>query len=82
LDDVTEISMRSVRGLHNAVAERLRQYQTGQAAQVERLVGSFRDVLTVLSERGTEGERAEKVKDTLDGDLDAWISAQVKLLND
>ena len=74
LDDVAEIFIRSVRGLHNTAEERLRQYHIGQAAQVERLVGRFRDVLTVLSEGGTEGERVAKVEDTLDGDLDGWIS--------
>lgn len=74
LDDVTEIFIKSVRNLHNVAEERLRQYHLQQASQVERLIGQFREVLTVLSEDGSASDRVSRVEESLDGDLDKWIN--------
>lgn len=53
MDDIAEIFIKTIRSMHNAAEERLRQYHLQQAGQVERLIGQFREVLTVLSEDGT-----------------------------
>ncbi|OWW18699.1 Tn3 family transposase [Noviherbaspirillum denitrificans] len=74
MDDVAEIFIKAVRGLHNSAEERLRQYHLQQAGQVERLIGQFREVLTVLSTDGSEVERVARVEASLDGNLDRWIT--------
>lgn len=74
MDDIAEIYIKAIRSLHNSAEERLRQYHLQQAAQVERLIGQFREVLTVLSEDGTEAQRVARVEEVLDGDLDGWIT--------
>jgi len=60
--------------MHNAAEERLRQYHLQQSDQVERLIGQFREVLTVLSEDGTGDQRVARIEKSLDGDIDGWIN--------
>lgn len=67
MDDVADIFIKTMRNLHNVAAERLRQYHLGQAEQVERLIGQFREVLTVFSEDGTADQRVARVETSLDG---------------
>lgn len=74
MDDVAEIFIKTIRNLHNVAEERLRQYHLQQAEQVERLIGQFREVLTVFSEGGTNDQRVARVEKSLDGDLDSWIT--------
>src|SRR3569623_2989686 len=74
MDDVAEIFIKTIRNLHNVAEERLRQYHLQQAEQVERLIGQFREVLTVFSEDGTNDQRVARVEKSLDGDLESWIT--------
>jgi TnpA family transposase len=74
MDDIAEIFIKTIRSMHNAAEERLRQYHLQQAGQVERLIGQFREVLTVLSEDGTSEQRVARIERSLDGDLDGWIT--------
>ncbi|MBV8665762.1 MAG: DUF4158 domain-containing protein, partial [Burkholderiaceae bacterium] len=57
MDDIADIFVKTVRHMHSAAEERLRQYHLQQAEQVERLIGQFRDVLSVFSEEGTNDQR-------------------------
>ncbi len=75
MDDIAEIFIKTVRNMHSLAEERLRQYHLQQAEQVERLIGQFRDVLTVFSEEGTNDQRVARVESTLDGDVEGWIGA-------
>lgn len=75
MDDVTEIFIKTIRSMHNIAQERLRQYHLQQAEQVERLIGQFREVLTVLSEDESSEQRVLRVEESLDGDLEGWITA-------
>lgn len=75
MDDIAEIFIKTVRNMHNVAEDRLRQYHLQQAEQVERLIGQFRDVLTVFSEDCTSDERVNRVETLLDNDLDGWIGA-------
>lgn len=75
MDDIADIFIKSVRNMHNVAEDRLRQYHVQQAEQVERLIGRFRDVLTVFSEDGTSDERVNRVETLLDNDLDGWLGA-------
>ena len=74
MDDIAEIFIKSIRSMHNAAEERLRQYHLQQSDQVERLIGQFREVLTVLSEDGTGDQRVARIEKSLDGDIDGWIN--------
>lgn len=74
MDDVAEIFIKTIRNMHNVAQERLRQYHLQQAEQVERLVGRFREVLTVLSEDGTSDQCVARVEKSLDGDVESWIA--------
>jgi TnpA family transposase len=74
MDDVAEIFIKTMRNLHNVAAERLRQYHLQQAEQVERLIGQFREVLTVFSESGTSDQRVARVEKSLDGEIEGWIN--------
>jgi len=74
MDDIAEIFIKTIRNLHNVAEERLRQYHLQHAEQIERLIGQFREVLTVLNEDGSEAERVARVEQSLDGDLEAWIT--------
>lgn len=73
MDDVAEIFIKTIRNLHNVAAERLRQYHLQHADQVERLIGQFREVLTVFSQDGPSEQRVARVESSLDGDLTSWI---------
>lgn len=74
MDDVAQIFIKTIRNMHNVAEERLRQYHLKQATQVERLIGQFREVLTVLSKDGTSDQRVARVEKSLDGDLERWIT--------
>jgi len=86
MDDIAEIFIKTIRNLHNGAEERLRQYlhngaeerlrqyHLQHAEQIERLIGQFREVLTVLNEDASEAERVARVEQSLDGDLEAWIT--------
>ncbi|PVX36703.1 MULTISPECIES: Tn3 family transposase [Janthinobacterium] len=74
MDDIAEIFIKTIRILHNGAEERLRQYHLQHAEQIERLIGQFREVLTVLSEEASEEDRVARVEQSLDGDLAAWIT--------
>lgn len=75
MDDVADIFIKTMRSLHNVAAERLRQYHLQQAEEVERLIGQFREVLSVFSENGTADQRVARIDDSLDGDVEGWINA-------
>ncbi|MET3109392.1 TnpA family transposase, partial [Oxalobacteraceae bacterium GrIS 1.18] len=75
MDDIAEIFIKTVRNMHSVAEERLRQYHLQQAEQVERLIGQFRDVLSVFSEEGTNDERVARVNTSLNDDAEGWISA-------
>jgi TnpA family transposase len=74
MDDIAEIFIKTIRNMHNVAEERLRQYHLQQAEQVERLIGQFREVLTVFSESGTADQRVARVEKSLDDDLESWIT--------
>jgi len=73
IDDIAEIFIKTVRSLHNGAEERLRQYHLQHSEQIERLIGQFREVLTVLNEDASEAERVARVENALNGDLESWI---------
>jgi len=75
MDDIAEIFVKTVRNMHSVAEDRPRQYHLQQAEQVERLIGQFRDVLTVFSEEGTSDQRVARVETVLDGDAEGWIGA-------
>jgi len=74
MDDVADIFIKTMRSLHNAATERLRQYHLQQSDQVERLIGQFREVLTVFNETGTSDQRVARVENSLDGEIESWIN--------
>ncbi|WP_034293035.1 Tn3 family transposase [Herbaspirillum sp. RV1423] len=74
MDDIADIFVKSVRNLHNTAEERLRQYHLQHSQQTERLIGQFRDVLSVLSEDGDGEQKIARVDESLDGDYERWIS--------
>lgn len=74
MDDIADIFLKSLRNLHNTAEERLRQYHLQHAEQTERLIGQFRDVLSVLNEDGTGDQKIARVDESLHGDYERWIN--------
>lgn len=74
MDDVAEIFIKTLRGLHRIAEERLQQYHLTHTQQVDRLIGQFREVLTVLQAPLPPDERLDQVDDSLARDPAAWIA--------
>lgn len=74
MDDIAEIFIKTIRNLHNVAEEKLRQYHLQHADQVERLIGQFREVLTVINNDTTNDQRIAGVYQSLEGNLDSWIT--------
>lgn len=73
MDDVAEIFIKTLRSLHRIAEERLQQYHLTHVQQVDRLIGQFREVLTVLQAPLPSDERLAQVDETLEGDPASWI---------
>lgn len=74
MDDIADIFIKSLRNLHNTADERLRQYHLQHAEQTERLIGQFREVLSVLNEDGSGDQKLARVDESLHGDYERWIN--------
>jgi TnpA family transposase len=74
MDDIAEIFIKTIRNLHNTAEEKLRQYHLQHADQVERLIGQFREVLTVINNDTTNDQRIAGVHQSLNGNLETWIT--------
>ena len=69
----SEKNGKTLRSLHRIAEERLQQYHLTHVQQVDRLIGQFREVLTVLQAPLPSDERLAQVDETLEGDPASWI---------
>lgn len=80
MDDVAEIFIKTLRNLHHVAEERLKQYHSEHADQVDRLIGKFREVLTSWQDAGTVAERMLHV-DKKVGDRSLGLHNATSILN-
>jgi Domain of unknown function (DUF4158) len=73
VNDIADIFIRSVRNMHNAARERLKQYQLEHVAEGEALIAQFREVLIAVDDDGTDPQRVGRIRKLLDDDPAAWI---------
>ncbi|MDP2226097.1 MAG: DUF4158 domain-containing protein [Moraxellaceae bacterium] len=74
MDDVTEIFIKTLAGMHRSAELRLQEYRLKQAEQVDRLVIQFRDLLSVIEDDETAQSLSTRIAGALQGEPAIWLA--------
>lgn len=74
LDDVADIFIKTLAGMHRSAELRLQEYRLKQAEQVDRLVTQFRDLLSVIEDDGSVPSLSARIAGALQGEPATWLA--------
>lgn len=74
MDDVADIFIKTLAGMHRSAELRLQEYRLKQAEQVDRLVTQFRNLLSVIEDDETAVSLDTRITGALQGEPAAWLA--------